>query len=552
MFRNRQWLKVFLEVVMTTASILVMIKPLPVQAAEIITISYGLIEFSISVASLEKFAHEGQIDGEMEGYAHHLNQTQRDQLHQFLTQKIPLSAVDVSQLTYSSFGEKSLSFLGDIIQTGARQNGFYGLRGALILAADSEDFTLINVIKKFPTPQLRVDLIYLLQIIREFNHLFEQNEQAIDLIVQQANQEADSSDTRAAFFPDQPGTLNWNQETLTLFDRQRQRHIITDLYQPNITSPTPLLVISHGLTSNRSDSTFVELAEHLAAHGFTVAVIEHPNSNTQQFQNLLRGLAREVIEPSEITDRPGDVSYLLDELQRRNNSDPWRDRLDLQRIGVIGHSFGGYTALALVGAQLDFANLRHICDSSQFDLSVANVSLTLQCEALKLPEMTYNLRDERIQAAFVFNPIGSALFGEIGLQQIQAPVFMVSGSKDVFAPSLLEQICPFAWLNSPNKYLAIIQGGTHTYTAPTTAQNSVLTVFDSSSVDPALARTYLKYLSLSFFNTYAREQPEYQTFLSSKYAQALSQSPLALYLIRNLSTDQITESINFTCPGTNA
>jgi predicted dienelactone hydrolase len=506
------------------------INPLSAQAAEKITIAYNVLEFSVPVASLERFASKGQIDAELKEYTQYLKPPQVDQLRQVLTQKIALSAVDVSRLSNSSFGQEALSFLGDIIQTGPEQNGLFAIRSALTLAADRKGFTILDVIKKFPAPVLRVNSIKLIDVMERFNQLEKLNNRSLDLVIQQSANQA-VSNTLTASTPQK-----WRKENLSWLDPQRQRRIAADLYQPNSPQPTPLLVISPGLASNRSESVFVELAEHLASQGYTVAVIEHPNSNTQQLENLLQGLAREVMEPSEFIDRPRDVSYLLDELTRRNQSAQWRDRIDLQRVGVIGHSFGGYTAFALVGAEINFANLRQICAPRRFDLAAANVSLILQCEALKLPEKPYQLRDKRIQSAFVFNPIGSAVFGEAGLRQVQTPVFIVSGSKDELAPPLLEQVCPFTWLNNSPKYLAMIKGGTHNYTTPKSTQNRLFTLLGSDPVDSTSAREYLKSLSLAFFRT-------------PKLVPIPKQSDTALHVIQDLSATQIKRSLNITCPG---
>jgi len=98
-----------------------------------------------------------------------------------------------------------------------------------------------------------------------------------------------------------------------------------------------VIVISHGLGSDRT--SFEYLATTLASYGFAVAV-EHPGSNAQQLRSLLAGRANEVTEPNEFINRPLDVKYLLDELERRDKSDP-SFQLNLQQVGVIGQSLGG-------------------------------------------------------------------------------------------------------------------------------------------------------------------------------------------------------------------
>lgn len=200
-------------------------------------------------------------------------------------------------------------------------------------------------------------------------------------------------------------------------------------------SPAPVLVISHGLGADRTN--FATLAQHLASHGFAVAALEHPGSNGQQLQNLMRGAAKEAADPSEFINRPMDVSYLLDELGRFNRSSLLlQGRLNLQQVGVLGHSFGGYTALALAGAELNFTQLQQACHpGNNITPGLANISLLLQCLALDLPmKKTYRLQGRRIRAVFAMSPISSSIFGQKGLRQIQVPVMLIAGSHDAIKP----------------------------------------------------------------------------------------------------------------------
>jgi predicted dienelactone hydrolase len=102
-------------------------------------------------------------------------------------------------------------------------------------------------------------------------------------------------------------------QSMILNDFRRGRTFPVDLYLPTGGS-APVIVISHGLGSDRL--TFKYLATHLASYGFAVAVPEHPGSNAQQVQALINGLANEVTAPAELTDRPLDIKFLLDELGR--------------------------------------------------------------------------------------------------------------------------------------------------------------------------------------------------------------------------------------------
>ncbi|NET40039.1 MAG: dienelactone hydrolase, partial [Cyanothece sp. SIO1E1] len=206
-----------------------------------------------------------------------------------------------------------------------------------------------------------------------------------------------------------------------------------------------------------SPHSFADYAQHLASYGYVVAIPQHPGSDFGQIQAMLAGGSQEVFKLSEFIDRPLDVTFLLDELERYNRVH-FQDKLDLQAVGVMGHSFGGYTALALAGATIDFAKLEQACGPILGEL---NLSLLLQCRALNLPRKVYNFRDQRVKAVLPVNPVSSKVFGPQGLSQIRIPVFMVAGSADKAAPAILEQIGVFPWLTTPERYLALIKDKPH-------------------------------------------------------------------------------------------
>src|ERR687886_126483 len=58
--------------------------PAPARGAERIYISYGPLEFTLPVASLELYAKEGKIDQELSTYTGYLNPTQLEQLRRVL------------------------------------------------------------------------------------------------------------------------------------------------------------------------------------------------------------------------------------------------------------------------------------------------------------------------------------------------------------------------------------------------------------------------------------------------------------------------------------
>ncbi|PPS43377.1 alpha/beta hydrolase [Chroococcidiopsis sp. TS-821] len=514
----------------------------PSLTAERIYASYSVVERSISVAALEKYAREGILDDELAVYAQYISPQQLEQLRRVLLTRIELTPVAVAQFLYTPQGIILLQRLGQIIQTEARQPGFYAIRSALILAAATPDgLTLLNVLRQFPTRSIRIDLTRSLQIAEQLNRLVNQTAQAIALVQQDAVNAA-IAEPLDWQIPDlrERGPWNWEQQTLTLFDPRRDRRFLVDLYLPLMQKPAPVIVISHGLGSDRT--SFIYLATQLASYGFAVAVPEHPGSNAEQLRSLLSGVAAEVAEPNEFINRPLDVRYLLNELERLRIADARFRNINVQQVGVIGQSFGGYTALALAGAELNFEQLQQDCNRLQ-DSPLWNVSLLLQCRALELPRTGYVLRDPRVKAAIAINPITSSVFGEASIRQIAIPVMIVSGSADTIAPTLAEQIRPFSWLTTPDKYLAVIAGATHFSTIGEAAPGSEPIAVPPQVIGPTpeVARSYMSALSVAFFQTYINNLQQYRPYLSSAYAQAISENLLPLSLVRSLSNSQLEQ-----------
>ncbi|NJL10161.1 MAG: alpha/beta fold hydrolase [Calothrix sp. SM1_7_51] len=334
------------------------------------------------------------------------------------------------------------------------------------------------------------------------------------------------------------GSFIWQKETLNFNDNTRKRDFIGDLYLPQSQAPVPVLIISHGVADNRN--TFAYLGEYLASYGFAVVALEHPGSNTQQFQNLLLGAAKEAVETPEFIDRPQDVSFVINELTSLNQNSPQiKDKLNLQQIGIIGHSFGGYTALAIAGAKFDFAKLKRECRADNYNLNAANASLLLQCLALNLPaNVDYKLQDKRIKAVFVMNPSIGSIFGEKGLSAIELPVMLLGGSDDAVTPHLLEQVCPFTWLKTPDKYLVKIQGGTHVYDNQGLA-GAVPLPSPLANPDPLLSQKYIQIMTLAFAKTYVANDPQYRQFLSPSYVQTISKPSLPIQLVRLLTAKTV-------------
>ncbi|MDZ8227395.1 alpha/beta hydrolase [Nostoc sp. ChiVER01] len=513
-------------------------------------------EFSLSVNSLETFAKKGKIDQDFSFYASRATPQQLAQLRDLLQQKFNVTPTLVSQVTYSPIGEEVVQQLGELLLTESRQNGFYAIRASLILAAaDREGLTVVNLLRKFPSNTVRVNFTGGLEVVNDLSQLLKKRDEVVASLQKEAIAQAANSKIDFSKQPDlrSPGKFRWQKKTFDLNDFSRSRRLPVDIYLPEAAQstkelaspPFPLIVISHGIASDRS--TFVYLAEHLASYGFAVAVLEHPGSNAERFQQYFAGLAGPP-DPAEFINRPLDIKYLLNELERLNKSDPTlQGKLNFQQVGAIGQSFGGYTVLALAGANINFEQLRQNCNPNY---SSFNLSLFLQCEANKLPRRNYELKDDRIKVIMAINPIDSLVLGEGGISQIKIPVMLVAGSQDIFAPPVSEQIRPFTWLSDSNKYLALIENATHfSAIAEPTSGNNVLPVPPALlGPDRAPVYSYLNALGVAFLETHLLNRPEYRSYLQPSYARFISKEPLNLSLLQSLSADQFNQIWNESAP----
>jgi predicted dienelactone hydrolase len=534
-----------------------------VNAAERVHATYGFIEITLPVSDLETYAQEGRLSPTLQTYSKFLKPTQLQELRETLKKRIELSSDVISQFLYTPTGEKMLERASTLIKAKSQVSSLQALRSALILAStDPKGLTVLSLMRNYPDSGIQLDVGQGIEVFQSIRKLVQQTNTSIALVQQRSELAAKASPTKAyerdLLALRNSGSYAWDIIPLTLTDNRPQRVQLSgqprefgaDIYLPKAAaaktarpSAMPLIVISHGLGSGRA--AFKYFAEHLASHGFVVAVPEHPGSSERQISALLDGKADDVSNPKELVDRPLDVSYLIDELTRLNQSDgQLKGRLNLNQVGVMGQSFGGYTALMLVGAKINFDTLQKGCDKS-FAQSL-NLSLLLQCQAQQLPKKDYDLRDPRVKAVIAVNPVTSSIFGAEGFKGIQAPVMIVSGTADSITPPLAEQIEPFTWLPSAEKRLVLIDGATHFSTIdqlqPT--ERAFVTPKELIGRTPEVARTYLRSLGLAFFRTYVKKQPNAAIFLNPASIQAQSIQPLLLRGVSSLSVEDLNQIKN--------
>lgn len=224
---------------------------------------------------------------------------------------------------------------------------------------------------------------------------------------------------------------------LEVVDTDRTRTLPVRVYLPQSEAAAPVVVFSHGLGGSAMNNPY--LGQHWAGRGFVVVFVQHPGSDEAVWKGkkpreILPAMTEAASTPNLLL-RLDDIPALLDALEDWNAQadHPLAGRLDMDRVGMSGHSFGALTTQGLSGMSMRGVGQRYT--------------------------------DARIDAALAMSP--SALRGsEPGAQfgSVAVPWMLMTGTDDT-APigqqSVESRLAVFPALPVGDKYELVLDGAEH-------------------------------------------------------------------------------------------
>ena len=221
-------------------------------------------------------------------------------------------------------------------------------------------------------------------------------------------------------------------------DQSRNRPVPVRIYYPKSgDGPFPVIIFSHGL--GRTCEQYVYLGRHWASHGYVSVHPQHKGSDANVWRRTIfkaRDLRRAAQNPKNALDRPPDISFVIDQMDEINREEtPLQGRLDLARVGVAGHSFGGFATLGVAGRVF-----------------------------VGRDGKKYTFADERVKAGIIMScsaPLKRER-REDSFAGITIPCLHMTGTEDTSALGLTtkqDRRVPYDGMDGADQYLITFQGG---------------------------------------------------------------------------------------------
>lgn len=274
--------------------------------------------------------------------------------------------------------------------------------------------------------------------------------------------------------------------------------------------PYPVVYFSHGLGGSRFENTFY--SEHLASWGFVVFAADHPGST---FFDITE--AADVIQS--FAERPHEMLRVIEYSDELNAAGDYAGLLDMENLAVSGYSFGGYTALAAGGANINFNRLLETCSDASSSLCD---ELAAQFQALAtslgldtLPEGLWpSITDPRIKAVLGMAPVVTDILGATGegAAGLTAPLMLMVGTADPYVSAETHTIPAFENATSDIKSLVFLENASHNIYVNECTEQWIELGFSDACTDAVWemsdAHTLIKHFATAFFLAHLKNDTE--------------------------------------------
>jgi len=254
----------------------------------------------------------------------------------------------------------------------------------------------------------------------------------------------------------------------------------------------PLVLFSHGYEGIRFQSLFHLV--HLASHGFIVASPDH-HGNT--IPDDILG----IVDEATTVNRAFDIKFLMDRLLDDGSTSgaELAASIDPEKIGMSGHSFGGYEAFILTGGEVRGSAI----DDTTQTLGTFTDS---RIKAI-IPMAPRTMR--RVDAVTLSNGFFST---------VTVPTLIIGSELDMTDPFFVDAQRAFSALPIGAEYVGlaeVLDGGHNTFTDLCELQPDILDVVGGANdgcqpwhVPWKHAHDLINYLSMNFFDAILNQNQE--------------------------------------------
>lgn len=187
---------------------------------------------------------------------------------------------------------------------------------------------------------------------------------------------------------------------------------------------SPLIILSHGSAGNRFSLAW--LAISLSKMGYIVAAPDHWGGT---FDNMIPQYYIRYWE------RPLDISFVITKLLADTSVS---SLFNPDRIAVVGFSFGGYTSLALAGADLDCTVLKRNSKTKEGkkEFYIPELGdLTKMIDTIPCNGIRQAFSDKRIKSFVALAPgLGLGYDSSKQVQNVSSPILIIAAGNDKIAP----------------------------------------------------------------------------------------------------------------------